>query len=235
MIQWTVPFVNRQISRLLVSVAVLLMTACAADEPEHVPKTNEKPAQPAESLPVREWYPTPNYQQTPYYAFPPAPGQDMQRQQTVTTPPARTGQGYNGARDTWTPASPGYYPQPDVPQYPAPAGGGGYGQGQIQQPVAQPQYGQPYPQYQYAPQYQQPYPPVPQYQQPYPPPAPQYQPAQRPWGAAGDSGSRSGTGRRSIDTWQLPAPYPGLAPPVYNGYTGQPGTTQYYVAPGYYR
>jgi len=223
-----------------------------------VPTTHENPVQPAESLQVREWYPSPRYQEVPFYAFPPAPGQDRQQRQIITAPPAQTGQAYNAGRP-WTPAWPSYPAQPGVTQYPVTDGWSSYGQVQGQQPVAQPQYSQTYPQYRYVPQYQpaaqyqqpyqpvpqnqqpyqpvpqnqQPYQPVPQYQQPYQVQQPQFQPAQRPWGAVEDStGNSSRGGRQSLETWQMTNQYPVQVPPANNGFTGTP---QYYVAPGYYR
>jgi S-DNA-T family DNA segregation ATPase FtsK/SpoIIIE len=246
--QGTVPFINCQSLRLLVSIFVLLVSACAADEPEHVPATKTNSAQPGEEIPVREWYPTPKPQQAPYYVFAPDPGQNMQ-QQIITTAPAQPGQGYNAARQSWTPAQ--YPVQQGVPQYPVAGDWGGYGQTQVQRPVAQPQPYQPYPQYQPyqqpyqpVPQYQQPYQPVPQSQQPYQPAPqqyqpyqvqPQYQPAQRPWGVNGDSESSGRKGRQSIETWQMPNQYQGWSAPAYNGTTGQPGATQNNAVPGYYR
>jgi len=249
--QETVPFINFQISRLIVSIFVVLVSACAADEPEHVSATQEKSAQPGEEIPVREWYPTPKSHQAPYYVFAPVPGQDMQQQQIITTAPVQPGQDYSG-RQAWTPAP--YAAQQGVPQYPVAGAWGGYGQTQeVQRPVARPQTYQSYPLYQpyqqpyqpMVPQYQQPYQPVPQYQQPYQPAAPQYQqpyqpapqqyqPVQRPWGVNGESES-SRTGRQSIQTWQMPNQYQGWGAPAYNnGNTGQSGATQNYAVPGYY-
>jgi hypothetical protein len=222
--QGTARLVNYDFSRLLVSVVVLLVSACAADEPEHLSALQEKPAKPEPAIQVREWYPTPKHQDAPYYVFAPVPGQGMQQQQIIAAPPVQQGQGYAPAGQYWQPAP--YPAQQAIPQYPGGGGWSGYGQAQ-QQAIAQPQ---PYPP---APQYQQPYQPVPQYQ-PYSA-QPQYQPAQRPWGVPGNTRDGSAGARQSIDTWQTPGQYPGWNPPAYNGYTGQFGTPQNYAVPEYSR
>ena len=185
--------------------------------------------QPDASIQVREWYPTPKQQQSPYYVFPPAPGQGMQQQQITAAPPAQYGQGYAPAGQAWQPSP--YPAQQGMPQYPVSGSWGGYGQTPMQQSVVQPQ------PYQPAPQYQQPYQPAPQYQ-PYPA-QPQYQPVQRPWGVPGNSRDGNAAAGQSMDTWQMPGQQPGWNPPAYNGYagqnSGQPGTTLNNAIPGYYR
>lgn len=234
--QGIVPFVKYYFSRILVSVAVLLVAACAADEPEQMPAKQDKPVRPEEAIQVREWYPTPKHQDTAYYVFAPAPGQRMQQQQIVSAPPAQPAQGYNASRQPWNPAP--YPVQQGMPQqYTATGGWSGYGQPQLQPPVPQPQYQQPY--QPVAPPYPQNYPAQPPLYQPYNPVQPQYQPAQRPWGAADAPEYSNSTGRQSMDTWQNTNQFPAWAPPAYNGYTGQEagqfGTIQNNVAPGYYR
>lgn len=243
--QGTIPFVNRHFSRLLVAVAVLLVSACASDEPEHVSTPEAKPERPQERIQVKEWYPTPKHQESPYYSFTQGAGQGMQHQQVITAPPTgQYGQGYGLAGQSWQPAP--YPAQQGVQHYPA-GGWDGYGQTQVQVPAMQPQPYQPAPQYPQAyspvpqqypaqpvPQYPQGYQPAPQYQ-PYQV-QPQYQPAQRPWGVPGNGQeSRAGGETRSLDTWQLPGgQYQGWNPPAYNGYSGQYGTVPGNAAPAYY-
>jgi len=244
--QGTISIVYRRFPRLLVIIAILLMSACEADEPEHVSETAEKPVQPGKAIQVREWYPTPKQQQAPYYVFAPAPGQRMQQQQIITVPPpSQPVQRYSAGNQPWTPAPVPYPAQQGMPQYPVTGGGGGYGQAQLQQPVPQPQYYQPLPQYQQSyqpvPQYPQQQQSAPQYLQQYQPyyqAQPQYQYVQRPWGNPGQSEQVTGAGTQSMDTWQKTNQFPSWGPPAYNGYTGQNpgqfGTTQDNAVPGYY-
>jgi hypothetical protein len=238
--QGTVPFIDYHISGLLIFFIVLMVGACAADEPEHVLSKEDQPEQPDNAIQVREWYPTPKIQQGPYYVFPADPGQGMQQQQITAVPSAQQGQDYASGYQSWQP----YPVQQGTPQYPATGGWAGYGgQAPQQQPVVQPQRYQSVPQYQQSSQPGQPYQSAPQYQ-PYPVQPqyqqyqPQYPPAQRPWGVPGNTQSGGDAARQSMDTWQMPNQNPGWNPPVYNGYSGpnpgQYGTTQNNAAPGFF-
>lgn len=224
--QGTIPFVYRHLPGLLVCLAVMLISACASDEPEHVATPVQTPEPPQQTIQAREWYPTPRIQQGPYYGFDTMQGQMMQQVPAGAVP--QYGQGYGSGGQAW---------QPAAPQYPATGGWGGYND--TRQQAAPPQQGY-YPTYPAAPQ--QPVQAMPQYAPP-PASAPQYQPyysqqpqypaAQRPWGVPGSA--PSGTpGRQSIETWQVPGQYPGWTPPTYNGAAGQPGAPAYPTAPVYY-
>lgn len=227
MSQGTIPVVKYIFSRFLVFVVVVLVSACAADEQEHVKLPAEQPVQ-REEVQVREWYPTPKLQQSPYYVFTPGAGQYPQRQQPAAA--SSFAPGGAGAGQAWQGAP--YPPQQDYAQYPESGNRGVYGQFPAQQ---QPAFQPAAPVYPYAAapaqqQSGQPQAPVLQYQ-PYQS-QPQYQPAQRPWGVPGYNQGGSAS-RQGSDTWQVPGYAPGGGPPAYNDNSGRKTVYPGMVVPGY--
>jgi hypothetical protein len=217
------PLLNPWSSRIIFSVAVLLVSGCGDNDDVSASPTPSNTADVVETLPLVEWYPTPKHQHRPQYTMPSiAPSQDWQPQ--AASRPVQQQPVWGG----------GYVqsiPQPWVPPA-APIAGYGAGvpaQGTPYAPV--PVWGQ---NVQPAQPYFQPAQPM---QQQHYPQAPQYGYVQRPWGAI-DGTENSNRAGQSMNTWQMTNELPAWGVPSSGTYPVQnPGfysPRQGTVQPGYY-
>lgn len=216
------PFFNPWSSRLIVSIAVLLVSGCGGNDVVPASTTPPNAAEVVETLPLVEWYPTPRHQHQPQYTMPStAPSQGWQPQvtsQPVQQPPVWGGGYVQPIPQPWVaPLFAGYgaaVPAQGAWYAPAPVRGRNV---QPAQPSSQPA----------QPMQQQRYPLVPQNAY-----------AQRPWGAA-DAAQNSKRAGQSINPWQTNNQLPAWGVPQSGGYpVHNPGlysTQQGTVWPGYYR
>jgi hypothetical protein len=224
----------RLTSGILVTIAFLLISGCAADEngmEQPMPQQSQQQTKPPR---VIDWYPSPKITQPQIIFSSPQPSN--------TSPPA-PGQ--------WVSAQPSYqenvYQNPPVPQawiiVPAPAVGyGGQMAGYSGQynagPAAVGVWQQAVPVWNLPAQQTQPYYPQqpvqqPQYQYP---PVPQGVYTQRPWGQISES-DKNNNSAPGMNAWQNPTGLPVWGTPGYIGgpmpYTGYYGTNQgTVVSPG---
>jgi hypothetical protein len=212
------PFFNSWLPGIIISIAVMQLSACGGDESGPVSPTPRTATGMVKAPPVMEWYPAPKHQHRPQYFMPDqAPSQSRQPRvttQSIQQQPVWGGGYVQPVPQPWVAPSPpvaGYGAVPGVP-----AQGGMY--------VPVPAWGQ----------YGQPAQPVQQQNYPL---ASQYPYAQRPWGAA-DARSNSKRAGQSINTWQLNNELPAWGMPSNGGYPSQaPGydrTRQQVVQPQYY-